>query len=89
MAQPKIKAGWRDEGIEEAVEIISAIPELNAVLERESAILAQNVVSAIASAMHEDQVATLANNETKKAIARSMLIGLQEGMKVGQKKVNQ
>ena len=89
MAQPKIKAGWRDEGIEEAVEIISAIPELNAVLERESAILAQNVCSAMASAMHEDQVATLANNETKKALARSMLIGLQEGMKVGQKKVNQ
>lgn len=89
MTQPMIKAGWRNEGIEEAVELISSIPELNAVLERESAILAQNVVSAMASALHENQVAKLANNETKKALARSMLIGLQEGMKIGQKKVNQ
>ena len=83
MLLPKVKSGWRDEGLEEAVEIISAIPELNAVLERESAILAQNVVSAIAGNLHEDEAAALANTETKKVLARSMLIGLQQGIKLG------
>lgn len=73
----QIKAGWRDEGLEEAVAIVGAMPEVNAVLERESALLAQNLVSAITSANHENEVAALANNTTKEALCRSFLTGLQ------------
>lgn len=76
---PKIVSGWRDDGLEAATEVIMSVPQLNAVLERESAILAQNVVSAMTSAMHEDQVASLVNAECKKALARSLLVGLEFG----------
>jgi hypothetical protein len=76
---PKIKPGWRDDGLEAAVEVLMTVPKLDAVLERESALLGQNIVSAMRSATHEDQVASLVNAECKKALARSMLVGLEHG----------
>lgn len=69
--------GWRDGGLEEAVAIVAAMPEINAVLEHESARLAQNLVSAMLSANHESEVAAIANKATKEALCRSFLVGLQ------------
>ncbi len=72
--------GWKNDDLKDAVEAIISIPELNSVLEHESARLAQNVVSAISGRVHEDKVAALVNDECKKVLARSMLVGLQTGM---------
>lgn len=77
MAETVIRAGWRDEGLEDAVATVTALPELNAVLERESAFLAQNIFSALKSAAHEDQIGKIINDECKKVLARSMVIGIQ------------
>lgn len=78
--QTKINPGWRGVKLESAVEAVCQIPELNLVLDRESSLLAQNIMSAVLAVLHEDQAATVINDECKKVLARSLLVGLQYGM---------